>query len=209
MGGITLNTWVAALFYEPVENHLKRVPKGYHEIDAVDDSNDIIDEEDEGITLEFNNQSLNETENLKSKPVPFVTLDENSPNTKSRLLSQDIVKHRTNGEFARSASAVVVQNCKISNEENIHRQRKISTPVKKNDSFVNQLNSSSSLYAVPESRLSHSSRLNRLNHRSRPPKRSPSTSSFQYVSTPYHGVPYLSSRRNSHLICLLNQLRVQ
>lgn len=26
MGGITLNVWVAALFYDPVEKHLKRVP---------------------------------------------------------------------------------------------------------------------------------------------------------------------------------------
>lgn len=188
MGGITLNTWVAALFYEPVENHMKRVPKDIFETEA-DDSNDIIDEEDEGITLEFNNQSLNESENSKSKPLPVLSLDENTPNPRSRMLLQENVKHRSNGEFARSASAVVVQNCKIPNEEFTHRQRKISTPVRKNDSFVNQLNSSSSLYAVPESRFSHSSRLNRLNHRStsRPPKRSPSTSSFQYVSTPYHG----------------------
>lgn len=187
MGGITLNTWVAALFYEPVENHMKRVPKKFEE--SHEDINDVIDEEDEGITLEFTSQTINESENSKSKPLLIMTTDDHSQTTKPRILSPDNIKSRSNGEFARSASAVAVQNLKTISDENTNRQRKISTPVRKNDSFLHQLNSSSSLYAVPESRLSHASRLNRLNHRStsRMPKRSPSTSSFQYVSTPYHG----------------------
>lgn len=86
-----------------------------------------------------------------------------------------------NSEFTRSASAVVMQNFRNTNE--IHR--KISTPIRAhNDSFINQLSSTSSLYAVPESRLSHSSRLNRLTQHqrtagTRPPKRSPSTSRYK------------------------------
>lgn len=193
MGGITLNTWVAALFYEPVENHMKRVPK--EPVDPLDDFNDVIDEEDEGITLEFAKQSENGVDESNPKPTFVITSDEMPTTPKSRVTSPDSFKQRQNGEFARSASAVAVQNYSRANDDVSHRQRKISTPVRgshvpKNDSFVNQLSSTPSLYAVPESRFSHSSRLSRLNqYRSggRPPKRSPSTSSFQYVSTPYHG----------------------
>lgn len=192
MGGITLNTWVAGLFYEPVENHMKRVPK--KSLEPIDDFNDVIDEEDEGITLEFTKQSENGLDETNTKPT-FVITSEDSPSTpKSRLTSPDIFHQRKNGDFARSASAVAVQNFNRTKDDE-GRQRKISTPVRgshvpKNDSFINNLSSTPSLYAVPESRFSHSSRLSRLNqYRSsgRPPKRSPSTSSFQYVSTPYHG----------------------
>lgn len=194
MGGITLNTWVAALFYEPVESHMKRIPKDTMEpLEQFDDYNDVIDEEDEGITLEFTKQPENVTEESASKSKFVVTLDDALQNPSSRSVLNDTSRQRS--EFSRSISAVAVQNCKNANEDSSHRQRKISTPVRggyvaKTDSFVNQLSSTSSLYAVPESRLSHASRLSRLNqHRSgsRPPKRSTSTSSFQYVSTPYHG----------------------
>lgn len=163
MGGITLNTWVAALFYEPVENHMKRVPKDF--VDAkqqMDDFNNVIDEEDEGITLEFTKQIKNESEETNSK----VPLKSHIPNS------------------TRDSFVIGVENVRTQNDEN---QRKTSTPIKtnhvpKNESFINQLNSSASLYAsTPRNRLNQ--------HRavSRPPKRSPSTSSFQYVSTPYHG----------------------
>lgn len=186
MGGITLNTWVAALAYEPVENHMKRVPKQTFE-------DNTIDEEDEGITLEFTGTPDIKIEDSKLV-TPTTTATANLPDEQS--LAQISQKtQRNNGEFIRSVSAVAVQNFRNTNEE-ISRHRKISTPIRsnnlqKNDSFINQLSSTSSLYAVPESRFSHSSRLNRLhqyrNVQSRPPKRSPSTSSFQYVSTPYHG----------------------
>lgn len=186
MGAITLNTWVAALFYEPVENHMKRVPK-----ESLNDIDNVIDEEDEGITLEFVKQPEQSGDESNSKTTFALTSDELPTTPKSQVTSADSFNHRKNEEFARSISAVAVQTYRIGNDD---RHRKISTPVRshivKNDSFINQLTSTSSLYAVPESRFSHSSRLYRLNqHRSstRPPKRSPSTSSFQYVSTPYHG----------------------
>lgn len=193
MGAITLNTWVAAIFYEPVENHLKRVRK--EPIDAFDDFNDVIDEEDEGITLEFTKTSENGLDETYTKPSFVITSDELPSTPKSRVTSPDAFKQHRNGEeFARSASAVAVQNFSRGHHDE-HRQRKISTPVRgshaHNDSFINQLSSTPSLYAVPESRFSHSSRLSRFNQfrsiSGRPPKRSPSTSSFQYVSTPYHG----------------------
>ncbi|KAJ6638085.1 Monocarboxylate transporter 12, partial [Pseudolycoriella hygida] len=187
MGGITLNTWVAAIFYEPVENHLKRVPKG--QLERLEDN--IIEEEDEGIIMEFAEQNNGEDAN---KPKFMITSDETPAVTpKNSLTSADVDKLPKNFEngFVRSASAAVVQNYgKTTAEE--YRQRKISTPVRESSraAFAHQLSSTPSLYAVPEnSRFSQSSRLNRLNQlrNSSKPKRSPSTSSFQYVSTPYHG----------------------
>lgn len=194
MGAITLNTWIAAIFYEPVENHMKRVPK--EALEPIDDFiDDVIDEEDEGITLEFTKTPENGGDEPGTKPTFAITSDELPSTPKSRVHSPESMRQYRNGEFARSVSAVAVQNLSKSHhdESTAHRQRKISTPVRgthaHNDSFVNQLSSTPSLYAVPESRFSHSSRLSRLQFRSsgRPPKRSPSTSSFQYVSTPYHG----------------------
>lgn len=195
MGAITLNTWVAALFYEPVERHMKRVPKE-PELELVsDDYPDVIDEEDEGITLEFVNQE-NEMNETEPKPKFLITSDDTPASTpKASMTSPDQFKFPKNfdNNFARSASAVAVQNFAKPHHDD-HRQRKISTPVRgtinnsRNDSFINQLSSTPSLYAVPESRFSHSSRLSRLNRMGgRPPKRSPSTSSFQYMSTPFHG----------------------
>lgn len=187
MGGITLHTWVAAIFYDPVENHLIRVPK--RQMERLEDI--IIEEEDEGITMEFAEQNNGEDAN---KPKFTITSDETPRNTpKNSLTSADVVKLPKNFEngFVRSASAAVVQNYNKATAEE-HRHRKISTPVRESSraAFVSQLSSTPSLYAVPEnSRFSQSSRLNRLNQlrSSGRPKRSPSTSSFQYVSTPYHG----------------------
>lgn len=173
MGGITLNTWVAALFYEPVENHMKRVPKDSLFVNQqIDDFNNVIDEEDEGITLDFAKQIRNESEEshakmfLKNPDQAQISLKSYIPNSK------------------RDSIIVGVENVRNQNDEH---QRKISTPVKsnhvpKNESFINQLNSSASLHAAPTR-----NRLNQHRAVSRPPKRSPSTSSFQYVSTPYHG----------------------
>lgn len=178
MGGITLNTWVAALFYEPVENHMKRIPKDSLESD---DFNNVIDEEDEGITLEFakpNQQVIEETgSKISTKNSDYPQLS-----SKSHIPIS-----------ARSSFVINVDNARNQNDEsNQHQIRKISTAISSNYDPKNEnvINSSASLYAAPDSRFSHSSRLSRLNqHRTiaRVPKRSPSTSSFQYVSTPYHG----------------------
>lgn len=186
MGAITLNTWVAAIFYEPVENHLRRVPK--KQLEKLEDA--IIEEEDDGITVEFAEHNGDDA----NKPKFMITSDETPAATpKNSLTSADVIKLPKNFEngFVRSASAAVVQNYGKSSAEE-YRQRKISTPVRESSraTFANQLSSTPSLYAVPEnSRFSQSSRLNRLNQlrNSGKPKRSPSTSSFQYVSTPYHG----------------------
>lgn len=226
MGAITLNTWVAAIFYEPVENHLKRVPKKVVELS---EDEDILDEEDEGITMQFTKSATDEThiyqqhleDETKSKPKFMITSDETPTSTpKANPASPDTGfkfprnNHHENG-FVRSASAVVVQNYGKGQMDELasHRQRKISTPIRessRNSTFVNQLSSTPSLYAVPESsRYSHT-RLSRLNQlrgsgaggsNSGKPKRSPSTSSFQYVSTPYHGstLSFQPQEFSSHL----------
>lgn len=146
MGGITLNTWVAALAYEPVENHMKRVPKQTFE-------DTTIDEEDEGITLEFTGTPEIKIEDSKLVTATTTTTANVSDEQSLAQISQNT--QRNNGEFIRSVSAVAVQNFRNTNEE-ISRHRKISTPIRSNNSFINQLSSTSSLYAVPESRFSHS-----------------------------------------------------
>lgn len=227
MGGITLNTWVAAIFYEPVENHLKRVLK--RTIQNSDDEEMSGNEEDDGLTMKFTkapNGAADEAtvtsmypvsggdaveSQQYSKPKFMITSDETPASTPkaSRALPEDVPykfsKHdlHENG-FVRSASAAVVQN--YTKDE--HRHRKISTPIRessRNSTFTNQLSSTPSLYAVPESRFSHS-RLSRLNQlrgsgTSSKPKRSPSISSFQYVSTPYHGstLSFQPQEFSSHL----------
>lgn len=191
MGGITLNCFIAALFYDPVELHLKP-QKIEREYDEDEDENiayskllrneKILEDLEEETT-----ESLNENGNKKAKFI--LTHDDcSSPiETPTMEYKNDIFKFPLprNG-FERSASAVVVQN--LSSE----RHRKISTPIKDENrngtvnSFVNQLNSVNSL-----TENSSNLRLNRLqpnrsiNRKSL--KNSPSTSSFQYISTPYHG----------------------
>lgn len=227
MGGITLNTWVAAIFYEPVENHLKRVLK--RTIQNSDDEEMSGNEEDEGLTMQFTKTPIGAADEATvaailpasignadesqqySKPKFMITSDETPSSTPkaARALPEDIPykfsKHdlHENG-FVRSASAAVVQN--YTKDE--HRHRKISTPIRessRNSTFTNQLSSTPSLYAVPESRFSHS-RLSRLNQlrgsgSGSKPKRSPSISSFQYVSTPYHGstLSFQPQEFSSHL----------
>lgn len=172
MGGVTLNVWVAALFYDPVEKHMKKVP---------------ID-------------SSKETESEEATPLKpkFVISTEDSmaslqqiPHNDSFLENLDI----SSNNFNRSVSSAAVQNFKGPTS----RERKISMPGCRNEFMKakagtgsrTNMNSSSALHAVPESGngamdLQSQGRLT-SSRRVRVPKRSPSTSSFQYVSTPYHG----------------------
>ncbi|XP_044257503.1 uncharacterized protein LOC123006793 [Tribolium madens] len=171
MGGVTLNVWVAALFYDPVEKHMKKVP------------------------IESKDSESEEVSPLKPK---FVISTEDSmaslqhiPHNDSFLENLDI----SSNNFNRSVSSAAMQNFKAPTS----RERKISMPTGRNELMKakactgsrTNMNSSSALHAVPESgngamdmqsqgRLTSSRRI-------RVPKRSPSTSSFQYVSTPYHG----------------------
>ncbi|KAH8362500.1 hypothetical protein KR084_010325 [Drosophila pseudotakahashii] len=190
MGGITLNVFVAALFYEPVEQHMVRVPRSRQALE------DIPEEEDIGIVMKFENvnESAPKNEQADKNLLPY-----NSP--PSPLYLPDDEKQ----QFVRSASAAVVQNYSKSGDEFQSRSRKISTPVRlpqRNQTFTpGQLNSQSSLYAVPEGRSSSNKLTLRNSSKSRLSKRSPSTSSFLYVSTPYHGstLSFQPKEFSSHL----------
>lgn len=182
MGGITLNVWVAAIFYQPVEKHMKRVKK-VKQVEEKLVGDDTIMEESEGNDDPELGQSTGQDRSaIKPKfmitgddtPIATPTLEHKSPdifrfNPKNGMIDG----------FARSVSAAAVPASYLKDDLS-SRQRKISTPIKeehRNLTFSSQLNAGDSHV-----------RLNRLNSiRGRPPRRSPSTSSFQYISTPYHG----------------------
>ncbi|XP_067620386.1 monocarboxylate transporter 12 [Eurosta solidaginis] len=197
MGGITLNVFVAAIFYEPVEQHMIRVPKKKNTLDD-------IEEEDIGIVMKFEtvDEAAGSTHNEMSLHDGYSDVGSQKPY---------LPYSPPDNQFVRSASAAVVQNCSKHQDEYAptSRTRKISTPVRlpqRNQTFTpGQLNSQSSLYAVPEGERS-THKLNRLSalrnsSKNRLSRRSPSTSSFQYISTPYHGstLSFQPKEFSSHL----------
>ncbi|EDW49522.1 monocarboxylate transporter 13 [Drosophila sechellia] len=190
MGGITLNVFVAALFYEPVEQHMVRVPRARQALE------NIPEEEDVGIVMKFENV---DEPVPKNEPADKPLLPYNSPPSPLYLPDDERL------QFVRSASAAVVQSYSKSGDEFQSRSRKISTPVRlpqRNQTFTpGQLNSQSSLYAVPEGRSSSNKLTLRNSSKSRLSKLSPSTSSFLYVSTPYHGstLSFQPKEFSSHL----------
>ncbi|ENN74263.1 monocarboxylate transporter 13 isoform X2 [Dendroctonus ponderosae] len=173
MGGITLNVFVAALFYEPVEKHLKR--------EKIDDG-DTVEEAPE---LKQSKFMLSDDSMTSLHHIPH-----NDP-----FLEQSDI---SDAGFNRSASSAAVQHTKST-----QRERKISVPTGKQEVMRykqgytgsrHNMNSNSALHAVPEAQngdtdiLSHSKMHgSRISNRAGAPKRSTSTSSFQYVSTPFHG----------------------
>lgn len=192
MGGITLNVLVGALFYEPVEQHMVRVPRARQALD------DILEEEDIGIVMKFENvdeTAPNQDQTVEKQLLPF-----NSPPSPLYLPDDDDKQ-----QFVRSASAAVVQSYAKPGDEFQPRVRKISTPVRlpqRNQTFTpGQLTSQNSLYAVPEGRSSSNKLTLRNSSRNRLSKRSPSTSSFLYISTPYHGstLSFQPKEFSSHL----------
>ncbi|KAJ8918751.1 hypothetical protein NQ315_015071 [Exocentrus adspersus] len=170
MGGITLNVFVAALFYDKVELHMKR---------------------------EKTEQEQEEAGALEAK---FVVSHEGSMPSLQHIPHNDsFLEHLENseGSFNRSVSSATVQNLKSQ-----HRERKISMPTGKNEVIKAKaghgskynMSSNSTLYAVPEKQNGNNAmdiysqgRLPTSRKRTGIPRRSTSTSSFQYVSTPYHG----------------------
>lgn len=168
MGGITLNVFVAALFYDNVEKHMKRVPVNHMKEAETDpgEARFIINHEDSMPSLQY------------------------IPHNDSFL---DHVVESSAGNFNRSVSSAAVPNMKHQ-----HRERKISMPISKHEVMKaktgpHNMSSSTTLYAVPEQQYTEQSvdvysqgRLT-VKRKPGPPKRSTSTSSFQYVSTAYHG----------------------
>ncbi|XP_022830834.1 monocarboxylate transporter 12-like isoform X1 [Spodoptera litura] len=183
LGGIMLNVWAAALLFQPVEEHMVRKYKEPEEDEDGPQLEPFI-EEDSG--------DLEDTEHPKLTLTP----EEATPNDKHLNGSPPIFKNQSHvaleenpkQDFARSASAVQVMS------RDGDRTRK-PTPVSsrhglQNISSKSHLPSNPSLLeSVPEgrSRVNSQEAFGKKLGVPKTPKRSPSTSSFQYMSTPFHG----------------------
>ncbi|KAJ8952546.1 hypothetical protein NQ314_007515 [Rhamnusium bicolor] len=170
MGGVTLNVFVAALFYDKVQLHMKRVPIEQSEESAEPRARFMISQEDSMPSLHHIPHNDSFLENIED----------------------------SEGNFNRSNSSAAVQNIKTQ-----YRERKISMPTGKNEvqkakashGSRHNISSNSTLHAVPEKQNGNNTAMDMFSHgrlpnsrrRSALPRRSTSTSSFQYVSTPYHG----------------------
>lgn len=171
-----MNVFLAALFYDPVEKHLIREEIMEEEMNELEKIDEELENDEELI-------------DPKVKRAKFIFSHDDTP-VSTPTMEREAFKFSNlnykNG-FERSVSAAVVQNLK--NDE--HRQRKISTKSIKeenrNNTFGSHLGSTPSFTGMEQ--MSSNSRLNRFHQArlSQRPKRSPSTSSFQYISTPYHG----------------------
>ncbi|XP_049531255.1 uncharacterized protein LOC125948831 [Anopheles darlingi] len=251
MGGITLNVWVAAIFYEPVEKHLKRVRKAPPSDDE-DEMEGNMRQAADGVLGERSNVILEECESNETDPTAeslvngeagvggealqqqnpaqpqaltikpkFAIMGDDTPTISTPTLehkSPDIFRFNPkNGlidSFARSVSAAAVPYGRDEQQGGgggggggSQRQRKISTPIKeehRNLTFTSQLSSNSFLNNETAGSFFRLNRLNSIRSgigavgnatgaaggaggHPRQPKRSPSTSSFQYMSTPFHG----------------------
>ncbi|XP_045481211.1 monocarboxylate transporter 4 isoform X2 [Harmonia axyridis] len=147
IGGLILNVWVAALFYDPVEKHMKTI---------------IIEPEDE----DDKQEELIVTSTLKS----VNQIDESSSVVADSMLS-DTVFSEASRKFNRSASSTAMQTLRTQGTV----ERKISVPACMSNSTQTTERQDGTFQRLRVPKIAQ------------PPKRSPSTSSFQYITTPYHG----------------------
>lgn len=164
MGAITLNVFVSALFYDKVELHMKR-------------ENVKVEEEEQNNALQ----------------AKFILSQEDSmPSLHHIPHNNSFLEHieSSEGSFNRSVSSAAVQHMKSQ-----HRERKISMPGGRYETTRARAalgSNNSDLHTVAEKQNGTNAMdiaaQNRLPaSRRRVPRRSTSTSSFQYVSTAYHG----------------------
>ncbi|XP_024880805.1 monocarboxylate transporter 2 [Temnothorax curvispinosus] len=158
MGAVTLNVWASALLYHPVEWHL--VPAR-----SPNDS-DAHDKDGETMSVTVNSSPEQTTEKVNDQLASL----SNSVNDKAAPI------------VPKSASSVALEYYKNTPVQG--RTRKISMPTGREIS--GQMHSTPALHAVPErgGAMVDSGKYART---ARSPLHSPSASSFNYVSTPYHG----------------------
>ncbi|XP_014207545.1 monocarboxylate transporter 9 [Copidosoma floridanum] len=171
LGALTLNVWACALLYQPVEKHLipaKPANEGAITVEELGDEQAEEDGEETGGVLEPLAETVNIAVTRPGEP-------------------------RSNGATSptvpKSASSVALENYYKPAVQG--RTRKISMPVS-NREMAGQMHSTPALHAVPERAGSESNRslmqaVRRQHQSTKPPPLSPSTSSFNYISTPYHG----------------------
>ncbi|KAH0949375.1 hypothetical protein HN011_001890 [Eciton burchellii] len=159
MGAVTLNVWASALLYHPVEWHMMSAQ-------PLDDSEKHDNADTVSMTVTSSpEQSANEKGNSQ------LTITNNSTSEKAAPI------------VPKSASSVALEYYK-QNTPLQGRTRKISMPTGREIS--GQMHSTPTLHAVPE-RGGAIADFGKYPKVTRSPLRSPSTSSFNYVSTPYHG----------------------
>ncbi|XP_018394309.1 PREDICTED: uncharacterized protein LOC108773089 [Cyphomyrmex costatus] len=157
MGAVTLNVWASALLYHPVEWHL--VPARPPDDSEAHDNGDTM-----SVTVTSRPEQATEKGNSQLASLS------NSTNEKAAPI------------VPKSASSVALEYYKNTPVQS--RTRKISMPTGREIS--GQMHSTPTLHAVPERGgvMVESTKYIRT---TRSPLHSPSTSSFNYVSTPYHG----------------------
>ncbi|VVC91288.1 unnamed protein product [Leptidea sinapis] len=158
LGGIMLNVWAAALLFQPVEEHMVKKYKEVEEDEVPQD--DILFEEEEPI------ESFNMIEPEKQNGQPDA-----GKQMSTRNLSQALIHNS--------------QSCMHSSQNLRHNasKRKLSTarPVTK----ATLSSASMALDGIPDGRRLGSQET--FGRRLSTTKRNLSTTSFAYVSTPFHG----------------------
>ncbi|XP_063392072.1 monocarboxylate transporter 13-like isoform X1 [Cydia fagiglandana] len=182
LGGIMLNVWAAALLFQPVEEHMVRKYKEPEE------------EEDNPQLEPFIEEEVPDLEDAEH-PKVLVTSEADTPSGGDRVTNGSPPIYPSHGNldeknFYRSASAALVG-------KEHERYRKISAPANSKhglqhiSSKVSTMPSNPSLLeSVPEGKASRVNSTDAFGKKltiPKTPKRSPSTSSFQYMSTPFHG----------------------
>lgn len=160
MGAVTLNVWASALLYHPVEWHM--VPA---------QPPDDCGEPDNG---------GGETASVTVTSSPEQTTDKGN----SQLLPSNNSSEKAAPIVPKSASSVALEYYKSTPMVQQGRARKISMPTGREIS--GQMHSTPTLHAVPE-RGGVVDAGGRHVAKARSPLQSPSASSFNYISTPYHG----------------------
>ncbi|XP_022126469.2 monocarboxylate transporter 13 isoform X1 [Pieris rapae] len=172
LGGIMLNVWAAALLFQPVEEHMVKKFKE-------------PEEDEEGPQLETFMEEDPSDLNLSNPKLVFTSEEDREKQPNGSPLT-----HKPKSNTHLDERNDVVRS--VSSAQVNERIRKVSTSkgLQHISSKVSNLPSNPSfLESVPEGRASRVNSQEGFGKKllSKTPKRSPSTSSFQYMSTPFHG----------------------
>jgi hypothetical protein len=174
MGALTLNVWACALLYEPVDKHMIPAKLSRDAEEALEPLAEAEADLDETPTSP--EEEVGRPRNLLLASAPVGDLGGGGGGVGGGNDNGDVKAAAP--IVPKSASSVALENYHKPVVAASGRMRKISVPVSGRE-IAGQMHSTPALHAVPES--------NRLSRRPRPPVLSPSSSSFNYISTPYHG----------------------
>uniref|UniRef100_A0ABD2WU41 Major facilitator superfamily (MFS) profile domain-containing protein n=1 Tax=Trichogramma kaykai TaxID=54128 RepID=A0ABD2WU41_9HYME len=207
MGALTLNTWACALLYQPLEKHLiprKKDNSGKEEEEALrplaEAEEDDEEEEKEKGDKDNKDKDAEDKKDSETGKGPEVDIAVTSPEQEDKPAITSPTSPMSNAENSsvaaaqmaaevtpvpKSASSVALENYYNKQPPPHSRLRKISMP----SHMAGQMHSTPVLTSHQQYQLHHmhQQRPTRRSTTSRPPLMSPSQSSFNYISTPYHG----------------------